>query len=197
MPAKNKKLLQAMAAVAFVGAAIFGWMSGVRHAESATGAQPVGPGIYFTTQSSQPAPVGKYRDWFRTDGERMISTASNVDLPVDHATALTSDVAITQYMIVKLSTTANRVVPLAAGDNSLLLAGVALLGAGGAGTVIPVSVPNYPTLVLNDGTGAIAAGDVIEPSPTVSGYVHKGSTDPVCVAQTAAAASVGATFTCR
>lgn len=110
---------------------------------------------------------------------------------------LTSDGAITQYMIVKISGTANRIVPLAAGDSSVLQAGVALNGAAGAGVSVQVSNPDQPTPVLSDGTGVINPGDIIEPSPTVAGMVHKGATDPVGVAQTGAAAVLGAQFICR
>ncbi len=109
-----------------------------------------------------------------------------------------ADGAITQYYLVKESTTTNnRVVVFTTADASNLMTGIAQTAAAGAGSTLKIlQLYGIKSNVVSDGTTTITRGDLIQPSTTVNGQVMKGTTQPVCTAQVSVAASAGTVFSC-
>lgn len=122
---------------------------------------------------------------------------------VQPTTNRVADGAFEQYALVKISTTANRVTKVLHTDAGGVVTGVAQKTSAGAGVVVPVQeLQGLSSHVVSDGTGAIAAGDLIDRSSTVDGRVMKAPASPapdgntICTALTAAAAVAGTVFTC-
>lgn len=122
---------------------------------------------------------------------------------VQPTTNRTADGAFEQYAIVKISTTANRVVKVLHTDAGGVVTGVAQKASSGAGVVVPVQeLQGLSSHVVSDGTGAIAVGDLVDISSTVDGRVMKDPTTPtpdsntICTALTSAVAVAGTVFTC-
>ncbi len=107
-----------------------------------------------------------------------------------------SNEAIPKYVLTKLSTSvAGRVEVFKIGDNVIRATGVALTRATQAGVRIQVQeLSGVETPMLSDGTTVIAAGDMVEPSEVIDGYVRKGSSNVIGMATSGAAAVVGAQF---
>lgn len=134
-----------------------------------------------------------------TTALRLASISVSPTVPVRYRVAATN---ITQFQLVKMSTTASEVATLLHTDNGALMTGVAM-ESGAIGVAIPIQEPlGYQTSVISDGTGAISAGDLIDLSSTVDGDVMKAPASPtadantVCTAVTAAVAVLGTVFQC-
>ena len=122
---------------------------------------------------------------------------------VQPTTNRTADAAFEQYAVVKISTTANRVVKVLSTDAGGVVTGIAQKASVGAGSVVPVQeLQGLSSHVKSDGTVPIAVGDLVDISSTVDGRVMKapGSPTPdgntICTALTSAAAVAGTVFTC-
>lgn len=106
-----------------------------------------------------------------------------------------SNEAIPRYSLVKLSSTsAGRVELFKVGDSVAKATGVALTRATQAGVQIRVQeVSGVAANMLSDGTTVIAAGDSVEPSATLDGYIRKSSgSNIIGQALSGASAVVGA-----
>ena len=122
---------------------------------------------------------------------------------VQPTTNRTADGAFEQYAIVKISTTANRVVKVLHTDAGGVVTGVAQKASAGAGNVVPVQeLQGLSSQVVSDGTAPIAVGDLVDVSATVDGRVMRATGSPtpdgntICTALTAAVAVAGTVFTC-
>lgn len=104
-----------------------------------------------------------------------------------------SDSALVVNTLTKMGTTGGRVAQLTTSDSAILVAGVALEAASGAGKCVRVvEMQGQQVSVKSDGSATISPGDVVEVSSTQNGYIRAGSTNPVGVnAGLLVAASLG------
>lgn len=122
---------------------------------------------------------------------------------VQPTTNRVADAAFEQYALVKISTTANRVIRVLHTDAGGVVTGVAQQAAAGIGSVVPVQeLQGLSSHVVSDGTAIINVGDLVDVSSTVDGRVMKDAGTPtpnsntICTALTSAVAVAGTVFTC-
>lgn len=122
---------------------------------------------------------------------------------VQPTTNRTADGVFEQYAVVKVSTTANRVVKVLTTDGGGVVTGVAQKASAGAGNVVPVQeLQGLSSHVVSDGFTVISAGDLVDISGNTAGRVMKAPNSPtadantICTALTGAGAVAGTVFTC-
>ena len=116
--------------------------------------------------------------------------------------SMVTDSNLTKYFCVKGSTTANHVTVLLHTDGGALMVGIAQNTVAATGTATVLALQGVSSKVVSDGTGIIAAGDLIDLSSTVDGEVMRATNSPtpdgntICTALTGAAAVPGTVFSC-
>jgi hypothetical protein len=112
---------------------------------------------------------------------------------------LTADAAVGANLLIKPSATTNdRYILVTTADLSQVVVGNSTTSAAGAGnTFTAATIFGQERSLLSDGTATITRGQILSLSTANAGYVYQSSANPICVATTSAAASLGAAVSCR
>ncbi len=133
-------------------------------------------------------------------GVEWIANTSGLSLPAGITDLgfenVTGGEAISQYMLVKLSSD-GKFYTWQYTDDPYLVYGVAATACAGNGSTFYVGIGSIVTSVKSDGTTTIAPGDRIEPSTSQHGRVRKGETNPIGISKSTVAASLDAVCTVK